>query len=261
MKTYTWKIDMERHMRFRNYAESTRRQYLGAVQRMVSHFKKTPSDISVREIEGYLADMKSVAHQKHATGALRILYAKILNQPRKAVKLVYPRRVQKLPNPLSHDFIVNRLEGIENLKHRAMASLLYACGLRRQELLDLKVSDIDGRRSRLKVVNGKGGKDRYLPLSDKVLDLLRRYFKDYRPNYLLFEGQSGGAYSPSSLAKVVRNAFGKDVHPHQIRHSFATNLLEQGIDSRIIQKMLGHSSIKTTQRYLQVANIQCTPLI
>lgn len=248
-------------MRFRNYAESTRRQYLGAVQRMVSKFKKSPCDISVKEIEEYLADMKSVAHQKHSTGALRILYAKILNQPRKAVKLVYPRRVQKLPDSLCHDFIVERIDCVENLKHRAMVTLLYACGLRRQELLDLKISHIDGKAMKLKVADGKGGKDRYLPISVPVLELLREYFRAYRPKSYLFEGQKGGAYSAASLAKVVIRAFGDTVHPHQLRHSFATNLLEKGVDSRIIQKLLGHSSIKTTQRYLQVARIEVEPLL
>ena len=252
---------MERHMRFRNYAESTCRQYMGAAQRMVSHFKRSPRDISVGDIEGYLADMNSVAHQKHATGALRILYAKVLNQPRKAVKLAYPRREQKLPTALSHDFIVEKLESMTNLKHRAMISLMYACGLRRAELLSVKPAHIDGRTKKLKVAQGKGNKDRMLPISDSILELLRTYYRAYRPGVFLFEGQKGGRYSPASLSKVVKKHLGKDVHPHMLRHSFATNLLERGTDSRLIQKLLGHNSIKTTQRYLQIAKIDVEPLI
>jgi site-specific recombinase XerD len=261
MKDSTWKKDMERHMRFRNYATSTQRQYLGAAQMMVSHFKKSPRDISVKEIEGYLANMKSVAHQKHTTGALRILYAKVLNQPRKAVKLAYPRREQKLPNPLCHEFIVERIEKTENIKHKTMLTVLYACGLRRGEVLGLRITHIDGNRSTLKVVDGKGNKDRQIELSPDTLSLLREYFRAYHPSVYLFEGQKGGMYSPTSLGNVVKKHLGEDVHPHQLRHSFATHLLERGVDTRIIQKLLGHASIKTTQIYTHVARINVAPVM
>lgn len=261
MRNPTWKKEMERHMRAKNYSPQTVRSYLSAVQRLVNHFHRSPRDISVAEIEQYMISLSSVSLQRHVTGAIRILYARILNQPRKAVKIEYPRREQKLPDVLSHDFIVERIDAAKNIKHKCMIWLLYSCGLRRGELLSLRVSDVDGNRKTIKIRSGKGQKDRYANISEELLQSLRHYYKMHRPNVFLFEGQYGGPYSPESLSKVVKSHLGKHVHPHMLRHSFATNLLERGTDSRIIQNLLGHKSIKTTQRYTHIAKPDVRPLI
>lgn len=140
-----------------------------------------------------------------------------------------------------------------------MLSLIYACGLRRSELLNLKPADIDSKRHMLIILNSKGKKDRMVPISDKIIEMLRDYYKAYRPGIWLFEGQtSGDPYSEASLAKVLKNACDKacvrkPVTLHWLRHSYATHLLESGTDLRYIQELLGHKSSKTTEIYTHVS--------
>lgn len=255
MKTPTWKKGMVSYMQFKRYALNTQKQYLSVIAHFVSHHKKSPRDITVDEIRSYLGSMKSITAQKHLTGALRILYTQVLEQPRKAVKIVYPRGEKKLPNVLTHQEVVAGIDRCENLKHKAIVSLLYGCGLRRQELIDLEINQIDGKSKSLKVVNSKGAKDRYLPMSDELLETLRVYFKKYRPAKYLFEGSSGFKYSPSSVSKVVKALFGQKAHPHMLRHTFATQHLIRGTDLKTISSLLGHNSVKTTEIYLHVNNV------
>jgi integrase/recombinase XerD len=146
----------------------------------------------------------------------------------------------------------------ENTKHKCIIALIYSCGLRRSEALNMKVQDIDSKRMMIKIVGAKGKKDRYLQLPSSILPLLRIYYKEFMPKIWLFEGQKGGMYSGESILKVVRHAakrsgIQKRVYPHILRHSYATHNLEQGIDIRYIQAWLGHDSIKTTEKYTHVA--------
>lgn len=144
-------------------------------------------------------------------------------------------------------------------KHRPMLSLIYACGLRRSELLNLKIGDVDSKRHMLIIRNSKGYKDRQVPISNKTIEMLREYYKMYRPKIWLFEGQkSGEKYSEESLAKVLKHAVNKakirkPVTLHWLRHSYATHLLESGTDLRYIQELLGHKSSKTTEIYTHVS--------
>ena len=151
------------------------------------------------------------------------------------------------------------INSTNNIKHRCIVSLLYSAGLRRSELINLKIENIDSKRMLIRVENGKGGKDRYTILSKKLLVDLRYYYKKWKPNKYLFEGASGGKYSPTSIKEIVRKAAIKAkihirVTPHMLRHSFATHLLESGTDLRYIQTLLGHSSPKTTEIYTHVAS-------
>ncbi|MBL7831084.1 MAG: tyrosine-type recombinase/integrase, partial [Saprospiraceae bacterium] len=161
-------------------------------------------------------------------------------------------------NVLSKEEIKRILEAPSNMKHRAMLVLVYSCGLRRSELLNLQKQDIDSNRMLVIVRKGKGAKDRIVPLSPRVLELLREYYKMFRPKKWLFEGQYGGQYSEKSLASVLKLAvekagISKPVSLHWLRHSFATHLLEKGTDLRYIQEMLGHNSSKTTEIYTHVS--------
>lgn len=142
---------------------------------------------------------------------------------------------------------------------------LYSGGLRRSELINLKITDIDSKRMLIRITQSKGNKDRYTLLSDKLLKLLRDYFRFYKPKYWLFEGQGGGQYSATSIANIFRKALRKaqitkHATPHTLRHSFATHLLEQGINLRYIQEILGHSSISTTEIYTHVSSKQLTKI-
>jgi site-specific recombinase XerD len=172
--------------------------------------------------------------------------------------IIRPKKDQELPHVLSKEVVQAILRNSENLKHRTMLSLTYASGLRVGEVLQLKVKDIDSKRMLITVRGGKGKKDRIVMLSQKILILLREYFREYRPKDYLFEGQYGARYSEASLRKVLQKACVKAnvlERPtlHWLRHSFATHLLEAGTDIRYIQQLLGHASTKTTEIYTHVS--------
>ena len=168
-----------------------------------------------------------------------------------------PRKEKKLPRELSEDEITVIFKQIKNLKHRCMLYLVYSAGLRRSELLNLRAADIGSSRSCIVIRDAKGIKDRITLLSEKILRLLRDYYKKYKPKEWLFEGAAGGKHSESSIRKVFENAvvksgIRKNVSLHSLRHSFATHLLERGTDLRYIQALLGHNSSKTTEIYTHV---------
>jgi integrase/recombinase XerD len=160
---------------------------------------------------------------------------------------------------LSKEEIKAILEALGNIKHRTMLSLIYSCGLRRSELLNLKPTDIDSKRNIVIIRQSKGRKDRIVPLSAKILEMLREYYKSYKPKIWLFEGQNKGErYSEQSLQSVLKQALekckiNKSVTLHWLRHSYATHLLESGTDLRYIQELLGHNSSKSTEIYTHVS--------
>jgi integrase/recombinase XerD len=164
-----------------------------------------------------------------------------------------PRTEKKLPKVIDSSFIVSQLEKIENLKHKAILSLTYSVGLRVSEVVNLRIGDIDSKRMIITVKSGKGRKDRVVPLSPKVLKLLRDYFVKFNPREFLFNGQKSLKYSVRSCQKLYKDLIEKSSSIHKLRHSCFTNLLENGTDIRIIQKIAGHSSIKTTEIYTHVS--------
>jgi site-specific recombinase XerD len=178
--------------------------------------------------------------------------------PNRFYNIERPRKDKKLPLVLSKEHILQIIENTNNIKHRCIVSLLYSSGLRRSELINLKISDIDSSRMLIRVQDAKGSKDRYSLLSNTALKDLRAYYKQWKPKVYLFESPKGEKYSPNSVGKIVTNAaikagINKRVSPHTLRHSFATHLLENGTDLRYIQLLLGHSSTKTTEIYTHVA--------
>lgn len=170
-----------------------------------------------------------------------------------------PKREKTLPNVLSKEEVKSILNALGNSKHRTMLSLIYSCGLRRSELLNLKPLDIDSKRNIIIIRAAKGKKDRIVPLSAKILEMLREYYKSYKPKTWLFEGQQGNEpYDARSLSNVLKQALAKTtikkpVSLHWLRHSYATHLLEAGTDLRYIQEILGHSSSRTTEIYTHVS--------
>ena len=171
-----------------------------------------------------------------------------------------PRREKLLPNVLSKEEVKLIINAHANIKHKAMLSLIYSCGLRRNELINLKLTDVDSKRNLLIIRQSKGKKDRIVPLSEKTIEMLREYFIACRPKYWLFEGQNKNEqYNENSLAAVlkqplIKSNIKKPVSLHWLRHSYATHLLEAGTDLRYIQEILGHSSSKTTEIYTHVSN-------
>ncbi len=200
----------------------------------------------------------SYSYQNQAINAAKLFF-KLINGPALDTgQLERPRREHKLPNILSKEEVSAILNALSNTKHRTMLSLIYACGLRRSELLNLKPVNVDSKRHLLLILNAKGKKDRVVPISDKVIEMLRGYYKLYRPKVWLFEGQyTGEQYSEKSLQSVLKQALNKaqitkPVTLHWLRHSYATHLLEAGTDLRYIQELLGHKSSKTTEIYTHV---------
>lgn len=200
----------------------------------------------------------SFSTQNQMVSALKLLFAKVSGQHIDIDKLERPRREHRLPNVLSKEEVKAILSAPTNLKHRTMLSLIYACGLRRSELINLKIGDVDSKRHTLLIRNSKGYKDRLIPISDKTIEMLRDYYKAYKPKTWLFEGQyKGQQYAPESMAKVLKNALAsakitKPATLHWLRHSYATHLLESGTDLRFIQELLGHKSSRTTEIYTHV---------
>ena len=191
--------------------------------------------------------------------AIKLFFNKIENSFIQIGNIHRPKRAKTLPNVLSKEEVKMLLEAPKNIKHKAMLSLIYSCGLRSGELIRLKPEHIDSKRNLLIIKSAKGNKDRITPLSTKIIELLRTYYKLFRPKNYLFEGATIGApYDERSLQNVLKQSVGKTsikkpVTLHWLRHSYATHLLENGTDLRYIQEILGHSSSKTTEIYTHVS--------
>ncbi|MCX6177906.1 MAG: site-specific integrase [Chlorobiales bacterium] len=251
-------------MEHKRYSESTIKTYTQAITTFLRFIKpkrstEATNDDMVRFVHQYMLPKKlSQSYQNQTVNAARLFFKTIQGSKLITEQIERPRPEHKLPNVLSKEDVAAILQASQNLKHRTMLSLIYACGLRRGELLNLKPENVDAKRHLLIIVNAKGKKDRVIPISDKVIVMLREYYKIYRPRIWLFEGQEPGTqYSETSLQKVLKHALDhakikKPVTLHWLRHSYATHLLEAGTDLRYIQELLGHKSSKTTEIYTHV---------
>lgn len=261
---------MIREIRLRNYSKATEKTYVLGVARFAKHFGRSPEQISLEEVKGYLYYLReekhvSMSYFKQVLGGLRFLYVQVLNQPWFKESLKYPRHEVSLPKVVSKEEVLKLLEAIPEMKARTALSLIYAAGLRLQEALSLKVRDIDSKRMLISVRQGKGGKDRQVILSKQLLEELRTYWCRYRPREYLFEGKTGGKLNGQRLQKWCsegcrRAKLKTRITPHTLRHSFATHLLESGTDIRVIQALLGHRNISSTLIYTHV-NSRCYGMI
>ena len=216
----------------------------------------------------YLLQKKKYSEtQAHtAINAIKFYFEKVLNRPQIVVQIPRPKKPGQLPKVHATSQVSRIIQAASNEKHKTMLMLAYGSGLRLQEIINLKIADINSARMVIEVRRGKGKKDRQVVLSEKLLEQLRKYFIAYRPKIWLFEGQGGVQYGYRSLQMVFSRAKGKAgvTVPggiHTMRHSFATHLLEEGTDLRVIQELLGHSSIKTTVRYTHVSQAQIGKVI
>ncbi|MCK5730387.1 MAG: site-specific integrase [Draconibacterium sp.] len=257
----------EATLKRKRYSESTIKTYTNYFKDFTAYFSnKELLEITTEEINNYILELInskniSTSQQNQRINAIKFYYEKVLKGPQQLYLIERPRSKTKLPNVLSKKEISRLINTIDNIKHKCIISIIYSAGLRRSEVLNIKTEDIDSDRMLIKISDGKGNKDRYTLLSTKLLEDLRIYYKEYKPNKWLFEGQTGGKYSAESVAKILKKALlrsgiRKKVTPHTLRHSFATHLLEQGIDLRYIQELLGHNNSKTTEIYTHVSNKQ-----
>lgn len=252
-------------LELKRYSKQTINSYKSHLLMVKSHFKGRPfksiSDKELFEFIYHLVNIKgiSASYQRQMVGGLKLFYHEIHGRSIPFEYLKVTQQEKKLPVVLSKKEVYKVIENTNNLKHRALLAVIYSAGLRIGELLELKKTDIDSERMLIHIRAAKGKKDRYTMLSKKVLELLRKYYKEYKPKEYLFEGQKGGKYSAESAGQFFKRALKKSkiekpATLHTLRHSFATHLLEEGVGITHIQKLLGHSNITTTLIYTHIAN-------
>ncbi|MGC3945578.1 MAG: tyrosine-type recombinase/integrase [Chryseolinea sp.] len=247
----------------KRYSLHTARSYVALFAGFRQHYADRPLiDLGDREIRQYLhlivRSGKSHSYQNQVINAIKFYYEQVLNMPQRFYAIDRPLKEMRLPEVLSQEEVRRMIGATNNLMHKTILVTVYSCGLRLSELLNLKLSDIHSDRRMVSVKGAKGRRDRNTILSDTTLQLLRKYFKVYRPKEYLFEGQAGGRYAAKSVQQIVAHAVAaagvrRHATPHTLRHSFATHLLEQGTDLRYIQALLGHSSSRTTEIYTHVS--------
>jgi len=252
-------------LQIRNYSPTTIRIYLHAVSAFAQHFGKPPDQLGPEQIREYqlclIQRQVSQSTYIQVVCALRFLYTHTLSSKVAVERIPFPRRQRKLPMILSRQEVKALLEAPCTLRHRVLLATLYGGGLRVSEVTQLKGADIDVRRSVLWVRQGKGRRDRQTLLSPRLLELLRLYWRSERPRDWLFPNAGKTRpISPKAVFLACRSAaqaagISKPVHPHSLRHAFATHLLEAGTNLRTIQILLGHANLETTARYLHVADL------
>ncbi|MCD4731483.1 MAG: site-specific integrase [Bacteroidales bacterium] len=250
-------------MQGRRYSESTVKNYISLLETFFGYFHdKSLYEISLDDIERYnfeviIKHRYSVVYQRQLINALKVFYKFFPSNNFQIAELERPKQEKKIPEVLSHNEVLKLLVATPNLKHRSILVLLYSCGLRIGELINLKIGDFDFERKMLKVRQGKGKKDRTVSLSPKIYGLINDYLRTYQPKEYMFNGQKGGQYTSSSVRRFLSKATSKagikkQVSPHTLRHTYATHLLESGVDLKYVQELLGHSRPETTQIYLHV---------
>lgn len=256
-----------REMQLQNYSQRSINSYAASLHKLELFYDKSPEYVDIREFKEFLyhrikIEKLSTSTLNQAISAYKILRQSVLGLKWEPLRIKRPRREKKLPIVLSMEEVAKMISLTKNLKHKALIALIYSSGMRRNEIRELRPFAIDSQRMQIHVKQGKGKKDRYTILSQKVLDLLRIYYKKERPAKYLFEPdcKKGIKYGESTLNKIVKIAakkagIKKNVTIHTLRHCFATHLLEQGVNIMIIKELMGHTSVKTTSVYLHLANI------
>jgi len=260
-------------LKLAGYSKRTIESYVYSVSKLAHYFNKSPDIISNEELRNYLLFHKDKYASNTTTMALcaiKHLFEKTLNRTMPVFSLTRQKKKNKLPYVLSKEEVKYFLGKVKLLRYRALFTIIYCCGLRLNEALNLKVKHIDSKRMTLKVENGKGNVDRYLPLPEYGLLILREHYIKHKNPILIFPKCGQGQKSESSATEHLRKGtvwdvfkkvvtecrFNKDIHPHTLRHSYATHLLEDGVDIRIISEYLGHRSLETTLIYTHL-----TPLL
>ncbi|MBI4869203.1 MAG: tyrosine-type recombinase/integrase [Candidatus Wallbacteria bacterium] len=254
---------LEQELAVRGYSHMTREAYVLWMRRLVAYWNRRADTLGLSELRGFVEklgrDAASRSTVNQCVAALRFFYGQVLRVSWEVKALPYQKRLRRVPQVMSPEDVAALLDAAVSLRDRAMLTTLYAGGLRLGEVRRLKVSDIDSKRMVLRIEKSKNGKDRYVMLSGALLELLREYYRAYRPTTYLFENpETGLPFNEATVQRAFHLARAKagidrPVHVHTLRHSFATHLLEGGTDLRRIQLLLGHGSVSTTMLYTHVA--------
>lgn len=255
----------EQYMYQRRYSTNTINTYVTALETFFRfHEDSEPENLNNGDLIRFnydyiLARGFSASYQNQVINAIKLYYNQFHSRSFDLSLIQRPKEGHYLPTVLSLEEVERLINSVSNLKHRTMLSLIYSCGLRMGELIDMPIEAIDSKRMVVHIQKGKGKKDRFVPLPPTTLEMLRAYYLEYKPKKYLFNGEKGGKYSRSSLQSVFRRAvkaakIKKDCTLHTLRHSYATHLLESGVNLRYIQEILGHNSPKTTMIYTHVSS-------
>lgn len=254
----------EQKLKYFHYSTRTIEIYSHYVGKFLNTVDKYPQHLVSSDFQSYLNSYKftSISQQNQIINAIKFLYEKVLERKYDKVSFQRPRKENHLPQVIDKAYVLQQISKIQNVKHKAILSLAFSVGLRVSEAINLKIADIDSDRMIITIRQGKGNKDRIVPLSQNILTLLREYYTSFKPKEYLFNGQSDLKYSATSCNQLVKQYLGKNYHFHLLRHSCFTSLLESGTDIRIIQKLAGHASSKTTEVYTHVSTqiLQNIPL-
>ena len=253
-------------LRLQRYAPASRKTYKNALAKFLLHFSpRNLATLSVPTITRYLSSLQqkekiSPSYQRQILAAITKFYQLRYNRSLDLSALYPKRKAKPLPKYLTTAEVRRLLGNCHNLKHLCILKILYGCGLRVSEVVALKIEDVDSSEMRLLVRNAKGQKDRVVPLPNSLLGDLRDYYRAFRPSDHLFEGQKGGQYSIKSIQQLTKKyareaQIVKTVTPHKLRHSYATHQLENGINIRYLQELMGHNSIKTTEVYTHISKV------
>lgn len=248
-------------MNSKNWSQKTIKNYSAQVRIFLREFKDKDRarNITAQEIEQYLLTKININSRKHSRCGINAFYALVINQPEKLRFIPWPKKEQKLIEYITKEEAMQLLQACTNLKHKAIMALMYGLGLRVGEVINLMPAHIDSSRNIINIICGKGKKDRQVQLPKNILELLRDYYRQYKPaGRYMFQGQLKERYTERSINQFLKTYASKagirrNIHAHLLRHGFATSSLEMGTDIRLIQKLLGHNSIKTTLRYTHVS--------
>lgn len=265
-------LTMREELILRGYSPNTQKVYLSEFFQFLSILKQhSAQNLPVEKIRSYLVYCSERLKLKEATlhsrvNALKFYYEQVIHRDNLFSAVPRPKKPSQLPKVLSTTDLKKMFELTENDKHRLILKLVYGMGLRVSEIVGLKVKDIDTKRMKVHIQYAKGKKDRYVPLPHSILDELRAYYSVYKPKDYLFEGQTGGQYTIRSVQQVFKQAMtkakvNKKIGIHGLRHSYATHLLEAGVDTLFIKELLGHRDIKTTMIYTRISNKSLSNII
>lgn len=260
MKTSEHKQTFIQEMKRRGYRENSIQNYSSCIDVFLSTIKKDhPKNINEQDIKNFLSNCIKANTQRNYHSAIKLFYDICLNQKQKFKNIPYTKVDKNIPIILSVEEIQSMFNVCENKKHKLMLALLYSCSLRVSELINLKWKDVDRSRMVIYILNAKGGKDRQVGLNQSLISLMEDYYKEYKTQSFIFSGQFGEKYSDRSVGQVVKQlakkaGIDKRVYTHLIRHCSASHLLDGGLDINMIQRWLGHSSVKTTSIYLHTSH-------
>lgn len=242
---------MKIKLRFQNYADTTISTYLNYAEMFLSHFKQDVYHIPVKDAQHFLENYKysSISQQNQIISSVKFLYLNIVGSKLNTLNIKRPKKQKKLPRVIDAETLAIKIKAIKNLKHRSILQLGLSCGLRISEVVNLKWEHLDRKRNILKVVNGKGGKDRSTVLNNDSIHLLEQYWREFKSEEYVFNGQFSKQYSTSSIQNIVKKYIDKNESYHLLRNSYATFAIDNGTELKPLSISMGHNSTKTVEKY------------